>query len=249
MPTSTAIPAATPTETAVETAVESPRSHPPVLTGGAEVIPVKLLKGSSPLALRYSVKKTDSNGTSVEVDPDEVFHEGDQITLAIEANDAGYLYVVHQGSSGRWDVKYPSSKVAGSNRVEQNHAYRVPAPVDEVFAFDSTPGNERLFVILTRKPAKDLDDLIFSLQDKPKAAEKSPVMMAQNISPLDDSTVSQMRRVYSRDLVIQKVTENKQSDQSQGVPAERVGEKAVYVVNAKAGPDARVVADISLRHQ
>jgi hypothetical protein len=205
-----------------------------------------------PLALRYSVRKLDGGNYS-DIDADTVFHAGDHIALGIETNDSGYLYVVAQGSSGRWEVKYPTERVSGSNRVERGKTYKIPPGADEVMTFDSQAGTERLFVVLSRQPLADLEKLIYSLQNENSEPSKdAPTMVAQNFSPIDDSVVQGLRTTYSRDLVIEKVGDSKTAAANApepSVPPERLGERAVYVVNMSADDKARVVADIALNHE
>lgn len=173
--------------------------------------------------------------------------------MSVEVNDAGYLYVVAQGTSGIWKVLYPSKDVnGGDNRVREGRPYSIPN--DAVFTFDSRAGTEKLFVVLSRQPEQDLESLIYSLRDKPGEAARP--MLAANSAPIQNDLVQKMRQTYSRDLVIEKV------DDAKTPPSEEIkkievkhgamapaGEKAVYVVNQNAGDNARVVADIELRHQ
>jgi hypothetical protein len=205
-----------------------------------------------PLAMRYSVRKLE-DGNYSDMDADTVFHAGDHIALGIETNDSGFLYVVAQGSSGRWEVKYPTERVSGSNRVERGKTYKIPPGADEVMTFDSRAGTERLFVVLSRKPLADLEKLIYSLQNEnSEPAKNAPTMLAQNFSPIDDSVVQGLRTTYARDLVIEKVGDAKAAAASApepSVPPERLSEKAVYVVNMSADDKARVVADIALNHE
>ena len=73
-------------------------------TGGGRIAPAGY--GSKVLGLRYSVLKLLGN-EKLELSPDSVFHSGDRIQLNIEVNDAGYLYILHRGSSGAWKPMFP----------------------------------------------------------------------------------------------------------------------------------------------
>jgi hypothetical protein len=198
-----------------------------------------------PLGLRYSILKT-GGGQAVEVDPDTVFHAGDRIRLSIEVNDTSYLYVVNRGSSGAWKVLFPSPEIAGgSNLVESGRRYEIPAGY--VFTFDEQPGVEKLFLIVSRRPESDLEKLIYSLTQRPAGGvapateRKEPKMLlASNIQPIGDGLIGRLRNSYARDLVIEKV------DQDTPGPKK---ETAVYAVSSSGGPDAHVVADVSLNHQ
>ncbi len=200
-----------------------------------------------PLGLRYSVMKLGSSGQFADVNSETTFVSGDSIRLTVESNDVGYLYVVMQGSSGIWKVLYPSTEAGGgSNHVEKGHIYTVPASA--AFTFDEKSGSEKLFVVLSRQPEKNLENLIYSLQDKaPKKGEQRQ-MLASNIAPVQDELVQRLRETYSRDLLIEKVNDDPPVPEA-ATSKVRNKEKAVYVVNPRAGTNASVVADIELRHQ
>jgi hypothetical protein len=217
------------------------------------VVPEYVTNTVSPLGLRYSILKRQDSGDYVEVSPDSTFHSGDRIRVILEANDTGYLYVVQQGSSDKWETLYPSPETnSGSNRVEPKQVYRVPP--EGVFSFDTRTGTERLFIVLSRQPVSDLDSLIYSLDDsKRRPSSPGRQMLAQNIA-LQNDLVRKLRDVYSRDLLIEKVDDSQDAQAAERTAKRpespsRPGEKAVYVVNPKAGANARVVADISLRHE
>jgi hypothetical protein len=198
-----------------------------------------------PLGLRYTILKKNSDNTT-DVSADTEFRSGDHIKLGVEVNDAGYLYIIQQGSSGTWSALFPSPEIEnGDNRVQRGHVYNVPP--GHVFTFSGVPGTERLFVVFSRQPVDEIDGLIYSLKGKRQvpAAEHSrekppPETLVADAKPIDDSQVKAIRDVYSRDLIIEKGDEeqgNKQTD------------KSVYVVNPKGSADSRVVADIQLIHK
>jgi len=204
-----------------------------------------------PLALRYSILKYGGDDEAVEVDPDMVFRSGDRIRLRVQVNDTGYLYIVTQGSSGNWRVLFPSAEYDdGNNRVARGRSYDIPKRTR--FVFDEQPGEEKLFLVLTRTPEHDLDRLIYQLEnprepaseEKP-AAKHVPTLLAMNTTTVSDDLVGQLRnRLTARDLVFEKVSEDKPRPQSKHDP-----EKAVYVANPSRESSARLVVDISLKHR
>jgi hypothetical protein len=238
-----------PVETA-ETKAVPPKapsgSVTPANTGTSQIVPVSYSSESSvPLGLRYSILKKEA-AAAVEVDPDTVFQSGDRIQLRVDVNTSGYLYIINRGSSGNWNPLFPSSKIAnGDNRVQKGTQYVIPSGY--VFTFDEQPGTEKLFIVFSRQPVSDLEELIYSLTggQKPKAKPRpddGKILLAQ--ANIQDTMISRMRAVYSRDLIIEKVDESKAPPPS--APAK---EKAVYVVNPSHSTDSRVVADISLIHK
>src|SRR3982750_1420054 len=112
-----------------------------------------------PLALKYRLLKRNSEGRYDEVDTDSEFRSGDMIRVSVESNDAGYLYIVQQGSSKTWNLLFPNEKVT-TNRVERNREYDIPGSGNR-FTFDEQPGNERMFLVLSPRPEADLEKLIY----------------------------------------------------------------------------------------
>jgi len=191
------------------------------------------------LGLRYTILKKTGDGQA-ETDSDAVFHAGDRIRLAVETNDDGYLYVVNRGSSGTWKVLFPSAEVkAGDNRIQRRTRFEIPSGY--TFTFDEQPGEEKLFIVLSRQPEPDLEGLIYSLGQKstaPADVQKPKMLLAS--AAFGDDVIGKLRNAYARDLIVEKV------DDEQAGPK---NEKAVYAVNPSGTADSRVVADIALRHQ
>ena len=201
-----------------------------------------------PLGIRYSILRNIAPGDNVEVGSDVTFRAGDKIRLRIDVNDSGYLYIIHRGSSGIWKPLFPSPEIAGGdNVVRKGVSYDIPQGY--VFTFDEQAGEEKLFLVFSRQPENDLENLVYDMSrregggaapEPAQAASEAKMMLAQNIISIDDSLVNNLRKVYARDLIIEQVDES--------TPGTRQ-ETAVYVVNTTAEQDSRVVADISLNHR
>jgi hypothetical protein len=191
------------------------------------------------LGLRYSVLKKTSEGQA-EVATDAVFHAGNRIRLEVETNDDGFLYVVNRGSSGTWKVLFPSAEVkGGDNRIQHRVRYEIPSGY--TFTFDEQPGEEKLFIVLSRQPEPDLEGLIYSLgqnSSAPAEAQKPKMLLAS--AAFGNDVIDKLRNAYGRDLIVEKV------DDEQAGPRK---ETAVYAVNPSGSADSRVVADITLKHE
>ena len=193
------------------------------------------------VGLRYSVMQVREGGRLDEVDPDRVFRSGDRIKVKITPNSSGYLYIVHQGSSGNWDVLFPSARTRhGSNAVPRMETVMIPDGDEYDFTFDDKPGSERLFVVLSTAPEADLDSLIYSVRGG-SAPKSERVMMASNSVSIPASGIDRFRSpLVARDLRVER--------RPQVSAGKR--EEAVYVVNAShSGDNKRVVAEIVLKHQ
>jgi hypothetical protein len=199
------------------------------------------------LGLKYTILQQSGSDWN-EVPADETFHAGDHIRFKVEPNGPGYLYIVSRGSSGTWKPIFPSPEVEnGDNRVEGWHAHMMPPGAR--IGFNEQTGVERIFIVFSRAPEPDLENLIYSLQGdhvaKPASTtQESPksqhVLVASNDVNIEDATVGRLRKTYARDLIVEKVDDNGSGDQK---------EKATYVVNPTGSAESRVVADIELVHK
>lgn len=205
----------------------------------AAAAPHTVAVAAVPLGVRYSVLKRDGAGEFVEVDPDTTFHSGDRIRLQVKANTTGYLYVVAQGSSGSWQVLFPSSDVAGgSNLLQPGDSRQIPSGGRGQFVFDDQGGTEKLFLVLSRQAEPDLDKLIYAVGGAAPAGQGASRTLLAKASVTNDVIERLRSQVASRDLVFEKDPE--------------VGgkvENAAYVVNPSTSPDARLVVDVNLKHQ
>jgi len=219
-----------------------------VSDNGYGAAPHLVLAAAHRLGLRCSLLLRDSDRAYEEVPPGSVFHSGDHIRLSLLANEPGYLYVIEQGSSGAWSPIFPGPKSApGANRIAAGQPQMVPGGT-QAFAFDQNPGDEKLFVILSRNPIADIDRVIDSMKgnhpapsSEAPAGNDSTALIAENHIP--DLFVQQLA---SRDLTL--VDEQKVDDSSQDPNG---GEKAIYVVSkegASAG-SSRVVLNLDLHHE
>lgn len=244
-----------PGTSAAQTATASQSVEPSqARPGGGQFVRVSAV-GDPPaprLGLRYTIVRK-SGDDMLEVAPDTVFHAGDRIQFHVQVNGPGYLYIVVQGSSGTWTPLFPSPQINhGDNRVDGWETYTMPPGYRMVF--DQQTGTEKVFLMFSRHPENDLEQLIYSLRGEVKPASAAP-SPRQDASPpperqivaslsIDDATVGRLRNAYARDLVLEKIDENGGGESAAGAR-----EKSVYVVNPSGAADSRVVADIQLVHQ
>jgi hypothetical protein len=221
----------------------------------APIIPAAYVPSSAPapdtgtpLGLKYTILEKVGD-QMVEVPRDTVFHAGDRIQFDVQTNGPGYLYIINQGSSGTWKPMFPSPELEdGNNKVDGWHSYTMPPKAR--WYFDTQTGVEKVFIVFSRNPEPDLENMIYSLQggevhpaaqQQPKAQPKQLVNVAS--LNINDTMVGRLRTTYSRDLIVEPVDDK--------TPADKSGKKenAVYVVNPTGSSDSRVVADFTLVHQ
>jgi hypothetical protein len=198
------------------------------------------------LGLRYGVLLVDPrSGQAEAADPARVFKSGECIALEFEANRSGYLYVLEQGSSGKWLSLFPSAELPDeSNVVRSRTTVRVPAR--HCFEIEGAAGTERIFVVLSRNP-EDLAQLHQAIRSgRTEAPGPSPAPAVKSggtllaMNRLDEEIARFAGDLRSRDLRVKKVTQ-----------PEGDGERAnsVYVVNASTAPSDRVVTEVRIEHR
>jgi Domain of unknown function (DUF4384) len=235
-----------------DTSVEAKTPDPQVRKDSSQgTVPVTLATYTrKPLGIRLSVVKMTANGP-MEASPDTSFQPGDRVQLNIEVSDDGYLYIINRGSSGTWTQLFPSPDLPNAtNMVVPGMTYSVPP--DRNFVVSDPPGEEKLFIILSRMPELDIAALTLDLSRKeggspaPKESPSAPAprqqltTLTENLPPMNDAMVDQLRKMYARDLIIETV-----DDKTPGTRKEN----AVYAVSTGDGNDTRVVLDAQIKHK
>jgi predicted Ser/Thr protein kinase len=140
--------------------------------------------------LRYQIHQLLADNSEVHVGTDTVFKTGDRVRLAFETTSDGYLYVVQEGSSGKWTVLFPNPLInGGRNKVTAFTRHVIPT--DRGFRFDGPPGTERIFIAFSKTPVETLPGF-----DRPVV----------KVETVDDAVVQQLDGlVRARDLVIEEL--------------------------------------------
>jgi hypothetical protein len=163
------------------------------------------------IGLRYTLLLRDNAGHYAEVSPKTVFHDGDHLRLSVMANRPGYLYVIQQGSSGNWSPIFPApGSVAAPgdnvNQIDQGRIYQIPNR-NGAFQFDRNPGQEKLFLVLSRQGISDLDSTVSSLGDSTHQTPADSAPQPTNPEPQALEATNQIpaelvEKMTSRDLTL-----------------------------------------------
>src|ERR1700693_4419532 len=78
-----------------------------------------------PERIKVSVERQDSTGWRV-VNPATVFAAGDRLRFRVSTSFPGYLYVTDRGTSGSYDLLFPTSDTGSDNRIAASRDYTVP---------------------------------------------------------------------------------------------------------------------------
>jgi hypothetical protein len=203
--------------------------------------------GATHLGIRYNLVRVDAaTGESHGVDADRVFRAGECFAVELASNRSGYLYVLAKQSSGDWMPLLPSPEMKNeSNVIDPGETVRIPRR--HCFQITNPPGDEELFVVLSRNPS----DIYNLHQDIERPAAPAAQKPARSEFPNEPMEVADARgvnteiarladRFATRDIVIVKVGE----EAAQAEPAH-----AVYVVNGSSKPASDIVAHIMVHHR
>ena len=78
-----------------------------------------------------------------------VFAPGDVIRLRLTSHYDGYLYVMDQGTSGKFMTVFPATQTGNDNRVRTAKQYLVPAVDDGWFEVNGPAGFDVLYFLLS----------------------------------------------------------------------------------------------------
>lgn len=147
----------------------------PLSTPDETTVVVAYQKGNP--GLRYRLMQRLESGREVEVDPETIFHSGDNVRFVFESNIEGHLYIVQRGSSGNWTVLFPNPRINGGQHViRPREPYTVPS-TDGWFRFDDKPGDESVRVFLSKQPLDSFPGLQQAVA-KPQTVEDIQVARA-----------------------------------------------------------------------
>ncbi len=203
---------------------------------------------NDPLGLRYSLLKHRPDGTFDEVSPASVFQLGDKIRMKLMPNQAGYLYIIQQGSSGAWSLLYPPAGTEGTNRLEAGQEYLVPSR--GLWTIQGIPGQEKIFVMLTHEPEADLDRVISSIQGVARGIDTNADPIDQRAADKIGADIARteegLRR--DRDLVYTDSDDDPDALSSSRLSGDK--DQATYVINKLTqSADPKIVVNVVLQHR
>jgi hypothetical protein len=88
------------------------------------------------------------------IDPGLVLQQGDRVRFRYRTNFDGYLYVMNQSTSGRYEQLFPREETGQDNRIAANRDYQVPA-TSSAFRIAGPAGFEVVYWLVT--PARLTD--------------------------------------------------------------------------------------------
>ena len=89
------------------------------------------------------------NGRIEPMSTGHVFETGDVIRMRLNSHYLGYLYVMNQGTSGRFSTVFPAAETGSDNRVMPEKQYLVPAVDEGWFEVQGPAGFDVLYFLLS----------------------------------------------------------------------------------------------------
>lgn len=206
---------------------ETQRSAAP-MPKQAEANAMTMRAAPAALSVRYNVLLKDGD-KEVAVNPTKGFKTNDCIVLVLEANRAGYLHIVAEGTSGEWVPLFPAPNSAVTTNQVKAHE-QVRAPAKSCFEFLGQHGTERLFIIMTNEDI-DVKDILqtFRLSSVATIPSTSKNTVEEEIAQLGT-------RFRSRDIRVRAEEEPRYADERPHM---------VYA----AAPHDRIFLEVRLDHK
>ena len=88
------------------------------------------------------------------IDPGLVLEQADRVRFRFRTNFDGYLYVMNQSTSGKYEQLFPREETGQDNRIVAGKEYQIPATAS-VFRIAGPAGHEVVYWLIT--PARLTD--------------------------------------------------------------------------------------------
>lgn len=90
------------------------------------------------------------------IDPGHVLRSGDRVRFRFTTNFDGYLYVTNLGTSGRYELLFPTADTGAENHVVAGKSYLVPATQAQ-FVVSGPAGHDVSFWMVSPRPLNPTD--------------------------------------------------------------------------------------------
>ena len=117
------------------------------------------------------------------IDPGLVLAQGDRVRFKFRTNFDGYLYVMNQNTSGKYEQLFPREETGRDNRITASREYQVPA-TSTGFRIGGPPGHEVVYWMVS--PGRLTD----AAPGNPPPAMKGPPPV---LMPRCDDTIMKAR--------------------------------------------------------
>ncbi len=104
---------------------------------------------AAPETMRIMLDRKTPDGKIQTMASDHVFEPGDLVQIRMKSDFDGYLYVMDQGTSGKYSTVFPSADTGSDNRVRQGQEISIPLQSGTWFEISGPPGFDVLYFVLS----------------------------------------------------------------------------------------------------
>jgi hypothetical protein len=104
---------------------------------------------AAPPALHISLERKLPDGKVEAMASDHVFDTGDVVHFRVESEYDGYLYVMDQGTSGRFTTVFPTAEAGADNRVHRGQTFSIPSQEESWYQISGPAGFDVLYFLLS----------------------------------------------------------------------------------------------------
>lgn len=123
------------------------------------------LRPARKLRLEFSAVYRQAGGALRELRPGSVLASGTAYALSFQPSLDCWVYIFQVDGAGRFFRLFPARAGGGSDgRVKARQRYWVPSP-DQWLFLDQVPGREKIFVVVSRQPNRELRRLYRRLRE------------------------------------------------------------------------------------
>lgn len=126
------------------------------------------------LAMKATVERTRDNQTMTVLPTDE-FRSGDRVKLIFSVNRDGYIYWLAKGTSGQYQLLFPTAKTGPDNAVVKNKEYTVPTTGS--WRFDDQKGSETVVAVFSPTRIDKAEEAV-KLANEGKKEDASKIVAA-----------------------------------------------------------------------
>jgi len=188
------------------------------------------------LTLQWRLLERGNGNVQQEADPSQVFHNEDQLKLAVTTNQDGYLYVIHRTNNGDGKLVFPDPRSnEGRNEVKKNQEYIVPSycpsfidPNDCWWRMQPPTGRENFIVV-------------FSRDEYDKPPHRVTVDSGDYESPI-------IKRDLIEDLINTSRQKVKEATGRLTIPGKRAARFATRLQNINLEDNEELIGRIQLKH-
>ncbi len=104
--------------------------------------------------MKVSLIRRDKRGNEEDVSTNTRFYNGDRVRIRIQADQNGFLYILHRGSSGNVSMLYPDQRIeGGNNRIDKENVVIIPTGRGW-YEFKDAPGTEMIYLVFSENKAE-----------------------------------------------------------------------------------------------